>query len=379
MKRLPLPRPFSRSARPPFNVSARGLALYRIAFAVFALLAAAPGHHPYFRFTPLADIPDVFFLPPPGPMQFLSGFPPEVFFEALHIGIVTALVALLLGYRTRLASVATTVLMLVGFGFSYSLGKINHNILFVLLPLLMAGSGWGAAWSLDARRTRERPRVSSWPLVLTATVTSFAMCTAGFPKVLGGWLDPSTQAARSRLLDGFFVKERQDFLAEAAVSMQNDVIWELLDIATVAFEMGFLLALLYPAVFRIFAAGAVFFHAGVMLIMNIAFPLNFIVYAVALPWPRIARRIVRRVARVSGRRRLRRVHLPTWTFAVFGTGLVAFFYLVGSPLLWVDGGFTSDLLAIHVFVVGLGIATVVAVTVPVVRRGLATIATPRSS
>lgn len=341
-----------------YTATPEGLALYRITYALFVLLFVAPGHSEYASFTAFASFPDALFLPPPGPMQLVSGFPPEAFFETLHGLIVLSVVAVLFGFYTRTASVATTLLFLVGYGFSYSLGKINHNILIVLLPLLMASSNWGAAYSFDARAGRTSRAVASWPLVLVMLCTGFAMFTAGFPKILGGWLDPSTQAAQGRLVHEFFVQGRQDLLAPLAVSLDAPVLWEVFDVATVLFEVGFLFAAFHPLATRLFVVGAVGFHTGVMLILNIAFLPNFIVYAAVLPWPRIARALSSfgaaplpapssRASASTPFDSLRRVGIVVAT--------TLFFFLVGSPLLWLDGiaNFRSDLTILDVTVVGL--------------------------
>ncbi|PEN12317.1 hypothetical protein CRI94_14950 [Longibacter salinarum] len=337
------------------KVTAEGLALYRIATASFVLLFGGPGFNPYFAFAPFATLPDAMYLPPPGVMQLIPGFPSEVFFQTLQVMIVLAWVAILFGYQTRIASPLATVLMLVGFGYTYSVGKINHNILFVLLPFVMGLSNWGAAFSIDAKRGRVSPDTASWPIPLMMLLTGFAMFTAGFPKILGGWLDPVTQAARSRFVKGFFVNDRTDLLAEAALTVQSDVLWELLDIATVAFEIGFLFALVSPWSTRLFAAGAVFFHTGVMLIMNIAFPTNFIVYAAVLPWSRMAEPVHTWVSRLR----------PFSTARyVSAAGIVAiFFTIVGSPLLWLDFGLASDLQPVDILVVVLGLLTVLALVI----------------
>jgi hypothetical protein len=47
-------------------------------------------------------------------------------------------------------SIATGLLILTGNGFAYSMGKINHDLLLAAIPLVMAFSNWGSAWSLDA-------------------------------------------------------------------------------------------------------------------------------------------------------------------------------------------------------------------------------------
>lgn len=337
-----------------YRVTPKGLGLYRIAYAAFALLFVAPGHTTYSDFSPLASLPDVFYHPPPGPMQMLPGFPPALFFEGLHVLLALSLSAVLFGFCTRTASVTTTVLFLIGYGFSYSLGKVNHNMLFVLLPALMSLSNWGAAYSFDAQAGRTARAVASWPIVLVTLVTGFAMFTAGFPKILGGWLDPSTQAAQSRLVHQFFIKGRQDLLAPWALQFDSPVLWELFDIATVCFEIGFLFAILHPTTTRLFAVGGLAFHTGVMAVLNIAFLVNLIVYAAVLPWSRLTALLPSNAARLA---------LPLqgqpWLKGACLLGTAAFFYGVGSPLLWLNGAlsFTSDLTVSHML--GIAVAWVI--------------------
>jgi hypothetical protein len=126
------------------------------------------------------------------------------------------------------------------------------------------------------------------------------MFTAGFPKILGGWLDFSTQATQGHLLNQFYVRERQDLLAEAAVNFQNPLFWELLDWGTVLFEVGFLFALIKMKWFKWFLCLAVIFHFSTMMFLNIAFLPNFLAYAIFLNWDRILNRWHRWHGRVVG-------------------------------------------------------------------------------
>lgn len=261
-----------------FGVSAVGLALYRILFAAFALLVIAPGHDVYVDLVSLAALPDSLYAPPPGPMALFDGFPSAEIGALLHFLLNVSLIALLFGVRTRAASIAVGVLFLLVYGFTYSVGKINHTILFPLLPLIMSFSGWGAAYSYDGL-FRARAHVSSWPLTMLALVVGFGMFTAGFAKILGGWLDPGTHAAYGHVVKHFLVRGRTDLLAPTAVEMEHDLFWELIDYGAVCFEIGFLAAVARPRVFRFFAAFAVLFHLGVMLTLNISFVFNIIVYA----------------------------------------------------------------------------------------------------
>jgi hypothetical protein len=323
-----------------FGVSARGLALYRIAFALFGLLITAPGHAPDTDFARITDLPDVFFLPPPGPMQLVGGFPGALFFDVLTAAATGALVCLLIGYRTRWASAALTGLLLVGFGFSYSLGKVNHNLLFVLTPLIMGASGWGAALSLDARAGRGG-RVEAWPLTLLMLLVGFGFFTAGFTKLIGGWLALDTQATLGHLFKQFYANGRQDFLAAEFLTWRSAAFWEAMDWATIALECGLLVAAFRTSWARPLLVLVVFFHMGTLLMLNIAFAPNMIVYAAFLPWLTWAARLPRRLPSP-----------PTaWLIAGALVVWIAFTF-AGSPLLALDRyvHFTSDLTVREVLV-----------------------------
>lgn len=352
---------FDRWIFDSFQVTPEGLGLYRIGYALFTLLVVAPGHGAYTRFADIATFPDAFFLPPPGPMMLAPDFPGPVFFHGVVLLLNLCLVALLLGYRTRLASVLTTVLFLIGFGFSYSFGKINHTMLFVLVPLVMAGSNWGAAYSVDALRRRgPAPEVASWPITLLALLLGFGMFTAGFTKLIGGWLDPSTHATQGHFIKQFFTRGRQDFLAPVFTEITHPVFWEILDWATVLFEMGFLVAILHPRTTRLFAALAVCFHNSTVLMLNISFAVNLPVYAAFLDWSRW------RLSAAFPPKMLAQ-RIVTVPVLLAGT---AFFFWIGSPLLWLDRlfPFRSDLTAVEVLAQFTALALVLVFGMQALRR-----------
>jgi hypothetical protein len=112
-------------------------------------------HVPVAAWLPLA--PKAFFYPPLGPASFFTATPSGNVLLGLNL-LLTALVSLLLiGWRTPLASVGTGVTLLILKTFEYSLGKIDHDIFLVIVPLLLAFSGWGRALSIDGRRHPARP------------------------------------------------------------------------------------------------------------------------------------------------------------------------------------------------------------------------------
>ena len=340
-----------------FTVTPEGLGLYRIFFATFALLFVTPGHSSLVDFTAVSALPAAFFHPPPGPMMLFSEFPPPLVLPAVELLLTLSLVALLLGYRTRTASIATGVLMLVGYGFAFSVGKINHVMLIVLLPLVMAASNWGAAYSLDAQRTPGTSRtVHAWPLAMMALLVGFAMFTAGFSKLLGGWLDPTTQATQGHFIKHFFVRGRQDLLAPIFTTVDHPLFWEALDVATVVFEIGFLAAAFYPAATRLFAACAVLFHFSTMLMFNISFIFHLPVYAAFIRWSQVALPLPIRPDTVFAWLDCHR------TLAlVTGGGLAGTLYAFGSPLMTLNQFFpmASDLTAVEVLALSLAVLAIV--------------------
>jgi uncharacterized membrane protein YphA (DoxX/SURF4 family) len=264
-----------------FSVTPEGLGLYRIFSALFLLYFSLP---PLEEYTFLAHLPAGFFSPPPGPMMLFGGFPPLYIFLVIQCLFIVSLICLTVGYSTKTASLAAGILLLVLKGFIYSLGKINHDILLAVVPLVMAFSGWGRAYSLDSlHRVKVKYPTGSWTITLLALIIGFMFFSAGFPKILGGWLNIHTHAAFGHYLKEYFVVGRTDLLAPYGVHL-NPIIWKCFDYLTVFFEVGFLAAIVHPRSTKLFISLAVLFHFGIMLLLNIAFWPNILAYAAFLRW-----------------------------------------------------------------------------------------------
>ena len=90
----------------------------------------------------LAGLGHVFFFPPLGPFEMLHGYPPLRVIQAVELYI--ALIALLVGYRTRAAGWAVGLTQVVLAGLRYSTGKIDHELLVFIVPVaifLVVGCG----------------------------------------------------------------------------------------------------------------------------------------------------------------------------------------------------------------------------------------------
>ncbi len=264
-----------------YSVPVEGLALYRIFYAgYFLLIGGVP------NFTWLAQNPDYFYRPIPLSLgTFFSAFPPFWFLATLSVGLGVLFVFLLFGYHTRTVSFLLSVALVVGHTFTYSFGKVDHNILLLLIPGVMAFSSWGEAYSLDAVSGKRTGRpVECWPLTLLAWMLCFAFLTSGIPKLLGGWLQVSSHAIRYHLVENYYIVQRQDFLAPYFINITNDFMWESLDYATIIFEVGFVIAFIHRRLLNVFILVAVLFHYMNLLILNIAFLDNFTTYMAFMSW-----------------------------------------------------------------------------------------------
>jgi len=315
-----------------YDVRLIDLAVYRILYASYVLLTCLP----VAMWLPHA--PRAFFSPPLSLAALFSTFPPAWLLVTLNVLLAFFLSLLLIGWYTRVASVATSLALLVLESWAYSLGKIDHDILLVITPLVLACSGWGDAVSLDALqrpvRDRNTPR-GSWPLALLALLIGSAMFIAGWIKVSSGWLAASTRSTYGHLLYNFFVMGRSTWLAERSLGIDSFWLWKSADWFTVVLELGFICAMFRKQTMRIFIALACLFHCGVWLLFNIVFAPNVIVYGAFVSYADVPR--AQRLAEVAGRVSAFFRRTPAWmvlltTFLLSLTAVVT-----GRPLQGVLG------------------------------------------
>jgi len=274
-------------------VTAEGLALSRIFFAAFFLITGIP------TFSWVSRNPPGFFDPPTlSAITFFATFPPIWVMRALDIFICVLLIFVLVGFKTKTSSILLSLAWILGDSFRYSFGLIDHTILTVIAPLVMAFSGWGAAYSIDSKLGKASSEIEAWPLSLLALLVGFGFFSAGFPKLLV-WADfnLSTQGARSWLVSGWYKVGRNRLLAPLFLSITNAYFWEMMDLTAVTFETTFIFSLVRRGLFRTYLFIAVMFHFANLLMLNIGFITIFPVYVIFAPWERILPRLPRGLLR----------------------------------------------------------------------------------
>src|SRR5690625_237586 len=117
-------------------ISPGGAGLLSIVTSLYILFFLIPGnglgHYKY-----LSELPVQFFMPPPGPRALFHVFPPLLVFQALLTLPGISLILLTIGDRTKRVSIRSGSLILLLQGFIYSVGKVNHEILTGIVPILM--------------------------------------------------------------------------------------------------------------------------------------------------------------------------------------------------------------------------------------------------
>ncbi len=216
---------------------------------------------------------------------------------ALETGLtalaVACLLAVLVGVATRAACAASAVLL-------YHLAPLETIIwtpnpyergleVTVLALVVLAAAPCGDALSLSSSRNipREHSGDYRWPLVLIQLFVAQIYLFAGYAKLYRvGWPWVSAENLRRWLL--MFNQEDQvamfttvgPWLAEHPTLLLGAAV------ATIAFDLGFILVLFFRWARWVFLPTAVLFHAGIALSMNIAF-LNLPQLLLFVDWERL--------------------------------------------------------------------------------------------
>ncbi|MEN9578965.1 MAG: hypothetical protein RJA70_1974 [Pseudomonadota bacterium] len=239
---------------------------------LFALYFLAVGAH---DFSWVGELPDELYYPPPGVMSAFSEFPSSGFMVGIRVAMVASAILMLFGVHTAWASLGLGLGLMLSYGAAYSVGKVTHNILYVVAPIFMALIPWGPS----AKKTPWRPRF--WPLSVFAALFAYLMLTAAVPKLLFGWLSTDSSAVYAYAVEAQLLRD-----PVAPRWLTRAIPWELVDWATIVFEFALLACLPRASAFRAICAVSAVFHLMVFLLLDISFATNLVAYALFFDWSR---------------------------------------------------------------------------------------------
>lgn len=252
----------------------KSLPIYRIVYVFLVFTVVLP------KYLWISNYPDTFFLPRVSFTMFFSNFPDATFFYLLIFLLILSLLALLVGYKTFYSSLAVALFLFIGNGWEYSFGKVNHDIVLILIPLLLAFCSWGEKEAKSG--TQSQYYISVIPIF--ALLLALAMLTAAWAKISTGWLDPNVAALPGHLVRNYFVAGRETITASLLLSQGNFQLFKALDYGTIIIETAFILSIFSLKYFRLVCAFACLFHLGVQLSLGISFMPNIIAYGLFVNW-----------------------------------------------------------------------------------------------
>jgi hypothetical protein len=257
------------------------LGLFRIFWGIYLLLFFAP----YSAWVGL--VPQAFYKPPVLSLAFLSpGFPPYWLMLAADLVRIWLLVLITIGIKTRLCTIVLCILSIISTNFTFSFGKIDHDILVWAVGFCLAFTDWGVLYAVLPDR-RVDPKIASRALATAGVLIAFAMFSAGSGKAVR-WinLDFSTNGFLSWFNPGYFTLGRVYLLAPIVPKIPPHLL-KIIDYAAVAFELSPFLFLLSGRIgWRFWLLLAAIFHVANALLLDIPFYTHVVVY---LPFIALAR------------------------------------------------------------------------------------------
>jgi hypothetical protein len=246
------------------------MGLVRIFYSSYFLV-----FQPYRIHESISELPQSLFAPPLGPMALLSGFPNGHSIMLLEVGITISLFFLLLGVFTRSVSTGLTILLITSAGIRFSTGKIDHDILLLILPLFFRNA-WGHRLALLKTAYKKE--------YFLPYLVSFYFLSSALIKLQSGYLDHDTQSVYQWLM---FYENNYGFsgvLKTYIIGLSNFYL-EILDWVTVLAEICLAILFFLKKTRTIGVLFALCFHLIIFLVFRIDFSKLYFIYFLLLDYP----------------------------------------------------------------------------------------------
>ena len=260
----------------------------------------------------IGNVPNSFFDPPISIAIFFNGFLNPGAYIIIDIILLLCILFILLGIKAKLSTRLFSILSVFALSFQYSFGKIDHLIMIYAMLFILSFSGWGDDLAIIPDKTSTNGSVSKSTSVIAVTIC-FTFFTAGFRKALH-WMNFDFNKSGTGSWYYPRLHRKLFFLAPYPMHMP---FWsfKLMDFATVFFELSPILFLLYSfRSWRLYLLLVIIFHLIILLVLNISFMPQAVVYLVFVDFSGFYARIVQ-LSKMAAVRFIAFVFLTTATAA----------------------------------------------------------------
>jgi hypothetical protein len=277
---------------PEVNAAGR-MGLFRIVYGLFYLWTTRPLSY----FWVWMEIPQDQWSPILTARRLQLGRPDPVLFEIMPVIMLVSLVLLIIGFRTRLATLFVLVSGIFLWGTYYSFtGKVDHADTFLVayIPAIMLFSRWGSTYSLDtvlkARRGQSvNPRTDTWqyiwPMRAVLLLTALMFFGAGYYKLRGGqWLTDMDLFPRLLLSQNAITAVNSTPNPLNPIIAGIPLIHVPLQFGGILFELLFPLVLFNRIVRNLFVSAGLLFHAFNLYLLGINASPMIIMYLTFVDW-----------------------------------------------------------------------------------------------
>lgn len=216
-------------------------------------------------------LPNTLFFPPIGPFALAPGYPSVTVIATIELLLTITTVSLTMGLWTKFSSWLFALLFTAASGIQYSTGKIDHDFIVAMVPLVLAPI-WGRSFALLPDRA-ELTDDSLWKRLDTLSVAIGAFwISSGVIKALTGWM-PLRMGEGNPFLEWlqFYVNNYNLELLPFATFFLDPTIGQISGAFTVVLELAIGLGFISQK-YRILALGlALAAHVAIALVFQILF------------------------------------------------------------------------------------------------------------
>lgn len=260
------------------DFSENSLEIFSKLYVIFSLFIYGIGEMFGSSFVEVSKISDIFFNPPFSIVQFFSGFPSKQLAWVLDILLHVLFGLAFFSIRPAIVFFLIFLLTYTSNAYGYSFGKIDHNFVSLILPLIL---------SLGHLLKSKASQKIGFTKAIYCFLIGFAFFTAGLPKLFSGeWLNIWHHSVKAYTANYSIITETlaNSLGINRLLFNLHGILWEVMDYFTLSFELLFLVAAFNHKQFLYFILLACFFHLGTYLFLNIGFFHHFICYLFFVDW-----------------------------------------------------------------------------------------------